>query len=247
MEEFVGEDFCVHAVECGGLNSDVVEADVDGSALESTIFLLIECVSVEVVVECVVVDHLRDGEVVEEVWVVGVAEVFGEDLHKEGFAGTHIAVEQDVFVELVTSVGEYFFGKGAAVEVVEEEAEYLPVIVVDHKLAVLICEHFIGDHSEQPCVGSVDHGDFEGMPSGFGFAGLADDALNSGIGRGNTCFGEFGHSLPVVSLHCGNGFAFLLLRCIFSFSHPRGDRDSFKEFLFHGCQMSWPPNPPPKV
>lgn len=60
MKKLVGEDACVHAVECCGLHSDVVEADVYRPTLKPSVFFLVESIAVEVVVQRVVVNHLRD-------------------------------------------------------------------------------------------------------------------------------------------------------------------------------------------
>ena len=73
VEEFVGEQLGVGAVEFDRLHSDVVEADVDGRASEPFVFLFVVGVAVEVVVEGVVVHHLCNGQVVEEARVFGDA------------------------------------------------------------------------------------------------------------------------------------------------------------------------------
>ena len=76
MKKLVGECFGVRAVELGGLYADVVEADVYRLTFEPLVFLLIESVAVKVIMQCVIVYHLRYGKVMEEARVVCDVQVF---------------------------------------------------------------------------------------------------------------------------------------------------------------------------
>ena len=66
VQELIGEETCVHAEESAVLYADVVEAHVLWVALETTALLLVVGETVEVVVNGVVIDHLRDRQVPEE-------------------------------------------------------------------------------------------------------------------------------------------------------------------------------------
>ena len=83
VQKLICERVGVDSVELGGLHTDVVETDVYRRTLEAPVFFLIESISVEVVVQRVVVHHLRYGKVVEETRVIRDAQILGEDLHEQ--------------------------------------------------------------------------------------------------------------------------------------------------------------------
>lgn len=176
MEEFIGQHLCIHAVEGGGLDADVIEADVYRLTPEALILLLVEGVAVEVVVEGIVVYHLRYREVVEEVGIVRVPEVFRENLHQESFTGSDIALEHDVLVELVTAIRKDFLGQGAVVEVEEQKAKHIPVVIVNHELAALICKDLVGNPEKELCMGLVNLREFQELTFLFGLTHVIEDA-----------------------------------------------------------------------
>lgn len=157
MQELVGEQPCVHAEECLVLYADVVEADILGAALEAAALLLMVGEAVEVVVDGVVVDHLCDREVVEEARIIGAPQVLGEDLHEERLAHTDTTLDEEVLVELVAPTGKDLFGKWAIVEIVEQEAQHLLVVVIDNEATALRSQHHVvGDEDDELAVGVVD-------------------------------------------------------------------------------------------
>lgn len=81
VQKLVCEQLCIHSKKCNAVRTNVVEADVYRGALETSVFLLIVGVAVKVVVQRVVVHHLRYAQVVKGAWVVGVMQVFGKYLH----------------------------------------------------------------------------------------------------------------------------------------------------------------------
>ena len=98
VQELIGEETCVHAEESAVLYADVVEAHVLWVALETTALLLVVGETVEVVVNGVVIDHLRDRQVPEETRVVGALEILAEDLHEERLAHTRTCASTVVVV-----------------------------------------------------------------------------------------------------------------------------------------------------
>lgn len=188
QEEVVGEGSGFHAVEdFFVVEADVVEADVLRLWHEAAAVFFVEGVAVEVVVDGIVVDHLGYGEVVEEAGGFDAAEVFGEALHDEGFADAEAALEHDVFVEFVVSVGEDVFGFGAVVEVEEEEADDLAVVVVDDEGAALWSDDdVVCDVEEEVGVQQVDVGVGEVGEGADGFAAVVFGAADDG---GDMCGG----------------------------------------------------------
>ncbi len=160
VEEVVDYGCGVDTVERAVFHADVVEAQVEGLDLEAGAAVFVVGVEVDVVVDGEVVYHLSDGYVVEEPWVGCEAEVFGEYLHYHSLADTYAALEHDVFVEFLATAGEHFFGEGALVEVVEEEAEDVAVVVVDVEAAALWGEdNLVGNGDEEFAVRLIDGGD----------------------------------------------------------------------------------------
>ncbi len=142
VKEVADHGVGVDAVEGTVVETDVVEADVDGVDLEAAAVLFVVGVLVDVVVNREVVDHLGDGDVDEVAGVVGAPQVFGEYLHEHGLAHSYPTLQKNVFVELVTTVGEYILAQGAVVEVVEEEAHDILVVVVENELTALGREYY---------------------------------------------------------------------------------------------------------
>lgn len=152
QEEIVGEDCGVHAVEYFVVvEADIVQAHVLGLGAESFAIFFVEGVSVEVVVDGVVVYHLRNGEIVEEAWRAGAPEIFGEALHEQCLSHSGGPLEHDVLVEFITSVGEDVFGEPAFVEIQEKESDDGAVVVVDDEGTVLRGEDYaVGDIKKKP-------------------------------------------------------------------------------------------------
>ena len=112
VQELIGEETCVHAEESAVLYADVVEAHVLWVALETTALFLVVGETIEVVVNGVVIDHLRDRQVPEETRVVGALEILAEDLHEERLAHTDTALYEDALVQLVATTGKTSSAKG---------------------------------------------------------------------------------------------------------------------------------------
>ena len=159
VEELIGKQPCVHAEECAVLYADVVEAHVLRVALEATALLLVVGEAVEVVVNGVVIDHLRDREVPKKARVVGSTQVLAEDLHEERFAHTDTALQEDALVQFVATTGKDLLSQWAVVEVVEQEAQHVSVVVVDDELAPLRSKyHGVGNVNEERAVSRVNTG-----------------------------------------------------------------------------------------
>lgn len=156
VEELVGEEASVHAEERLILYADVVEADILGAALEAAAILLVVGEAVEVVVDGVVVDHLRDRDVMEEARIIGAPQVLGKHLHEKRLAHTDTALDEEVLVELVAPTGKHLLGEWAVVEIVEQEAEHLLVVGIDDEAATLRRQHHIvGNEDDELAVGIV--------------------------------------------------------------------------------------------
>lgn len=163
MKKLSDEAFAVLPEESLCLQSDVVEADIGGAAaVESIVFLdsgaVVVGVAVEVVVDGVVVDHLGDGDIEEEVGVLCPAQIFGEDLHQECLAYTFVATDKERFGEFAALGGEDVFGEGAVVEVVEQKGDDLSVAVVDDELASLRGEDDVVCHAAEEVIVHAEHG-----------------------------------------------------------------------------------------
>lgn len=164
MEELGDELLGVLPEECLGGDADVVEAHVGGAAaVKGVVFLdagpVVVGVAVEVVVDGVVVNHFGDGDIEEEVGIVGVAEVFGEELHEECLADAFITAQEQGLGEFVAFVGEDGFGDGRIVEVMEEEEDDDAVVVVDDEFALLRSkDNVVGDVGKEAHVDVKDEG-----------------------------------------------------------------------------------------
>lgn len=115
-------------------------------------------VGVDVVVDGVVVDHLGDGDVDEAAGAGDPAQVDGEDLHEHCFADADASLQENVFVQLVSSFGEDFFAEWRAVEIVEEEADHLTVVFVNDEFAALGGKDGVGNMEEEVGMCAIDFG-----------------------------------------------------------------------------------------
>ena len=151
VEELIGEETCVHSEESAVLYADVVEAHVLWVALETTALLLVVGETVEVVVNGVVIDHLRDRQVPEETRAVGALEILAEDLHEERLAHTDTALYEDALVQLVATTGKDLLCQRTVVEVVEQETQHITVVVVNDELAPLRSKHNVVGNVHDEC------------------------------------------------------------------------------------------------
>ena len=151
VKEFVCQQAYTHTVELFVvIDSDIVKTDVDRLTLEAAAFLLVVGLAVEVVVNGVVVYHLRDREIMEEVGRTDATQVFREDLHQQGLADAYTSLNKKGLVHLVVSVGENIFAERTAVEVIKQKAQYLAVVIVNDELAALRLEdNFICDPQQE--------------------------------------------------------------------------------------------------
>ena len=118
-EELISKDCGVHAVEnLIIVKSDIVEAYILRLRHKAYTFLLIECVSVKVVVDGVVIYHLRDRQVMKESRRLYAPKILGETLHQQSLANAGATHQHNVLVQLIASAWEYFFSKFAVIEIV---------------------------------------------------------------------------------------------------------------------------------
>ena len=180
-KEVVGQNRSVHTVEnLVVVEADIVEAYILGLGHEAAATLLVESVAVEIVVDGVVVDHLRDRQIVEEARRVDALEVFGEALHYHSLADAEAALKHDVLVELVTAAGEHLLGQRAVVEIVEQEPDHAAVVVVDDKRTVLrLDDYIVGDIEKQVGVHLIDSGVGEIGVGLSGACAVVVDALDN--------------------------------------------------------------------
>lgn len=84
---------------------------------------------------------------------VNVFEVLGEALHYHSLADTDTALEHDMLVQLIATLRENLLGQLAVVEVVEQKADNLLVMLINNESAVLrFNDNYVGDVQEQPGV-----------------------------------------------------------------------------------------------
>lgn len=150
MEEVGYDGECVDSVEGAVFDADVVEAKVVGVYLESVGAFFVVGVEVDVVIQGEVVDHLCNGDVDEVAGILCATQIFAEYLHEECLAGSFLALEHDIFMELIAAAGEHFFGERASIEIVQEKAEDVAVVLVDFEAPILRFEYyFVGDEHYQ--------------------------------------------------------------------------------------------------
>lgn len=70
-------------------------------------------------------------------WVIGPAQIFGEELHKESLAYALVATYKQRLCKFKAFVGKYLLGEGTVVEVVQQKDYYLIVVIINHELAPL--------------------------------------------------------------------------------------------------------------
>lgn len=177
MDDGVGVD----AVEWTVVDANVVEAEVDRGSLEAAGAFDVVEVAVDVVVDGVMVDHLGDGDIVEVAGIAGAAQILGEYLHEHGFAYPYPTLQEDVFVEFVTSARKYLFASRGTVEVQEEEFDYVAVVVVDDEGAALWGEDSIGDVEQEVGMSIVDFGIVDVGDPFAGAQGFVLDAQGYGM------------------------------------------------------------------
>ena len=81
VQKLVCEQLGIHAKKRDAVRAYIIEANVYWGTLEASVFLLVVGVSVKVVVQRIVVYHLRYAQIVKFAWVVGVMQVLGKYLH----------------------------------------------------------------------------------------------------------------------------------------------------------------------
>ena len=131
------------------LKTDVIETDVVRVAVKLIRALFIESVAVNVIVNFVVVYHLSDAQVLERSRVVGYLKILAEYLHNQRLARSNLSAEKQIVTALIALVGEYFLGFLTAVEVVEQEPQYVPIVVIDLERLELTFKSVIRTHSEK--------------------------------------------------------------------------------------------------
>lgn len=92
-----------------------------------------------------VVEKFRGSDVAKRKTVIDPLEVFGEDLHDERLPGAGRTHQQDILSECVFFMREDIHRKGTVVEVVEQETNHFPVVVVNNELFTLLTEKFVSD------------------------------------------------------------------------------------------------------
>jgi hypothetical protein len=55
-------------------------------------------------------------------------------------------------VNFIAFVGEHIFGERAVIEIISQKAEYLPVMVINHKLFELFRQNFLSAGTQEPGV-----------------------------------------------------------------------------------------------
>lgn len=142
MNELTYKLLCVLAEKGLCLQTDVVEAHIGRATAVKGIVLfgagpVIVSVAVEVIVDGVVIDHLGNRHIEEEIGILCPAQILREELHKERLAYAFVSADKQRLGEFVSLVGKHLLGKGAVVEVIKQEDDYLLVVVIYHKLAPL--------------------------------------------------------------------------------------------------------------
>ena len=82
----------------------------------------------------VVVHHLGDGEVFKLAGIPCQTQIIGENLHDHCFSSAGCPDNQQVLVNLVILIGKHFLGQSASVEVIQQERQYLRVVLVNLEL-----------------------------------------------------------------------------------------------------------------
>ena len=131
------------------LKTDVIEADVVRVAFKLVRALFVESVAVNVIVNFVVVYHLSDAQVLERSRVVGYLKILAEYLHNQRLARSHLSAEKQIVTALIALVGEYFLGFLTVVEVVEQEPQYVTIVVIDLERLELTFKSVIRTYSEK--------------------------------------------------------------------------------------------------
>ena len=85
-------------------------------------------------VHLVVVHHLGDGEVFKLAGIPYQTQIIGENLHDHCFSSAGCPDNQQVLVNLVILIGKHFLGQSASVEVIQQERQYLRVVLVNLEL-----------------------------------------------------------------------------------------------------------------
>lgn len=158
MKEIVDDSVGVDAVERAIVDTNIVEAKIERRTLETAPPLDIVEETVDVIVDGIIIDHLSDADIEELSRRVDASEIFGENLHEHSFAHADATLQEDVFVEFVTTVGEHLFASAATVEVEHQKADDHAVVVVDDKFPSLRGEDIVGHEDEKICVSIVDFG-----------------------------------------------------------------------------------------
>ena len=131
------------------LKTDVIEADVVRVAFKLVRALFVESVAVNVIVNFVVVYHLSDAQVLERSRVVGYFKILAEYLHNQRLAHSNLSAEKQIVTAPVFLFGKYLLSFLTAVEVVEQEPQYVPIVVIDLERLKLTFKSVIRTHSEK--------------------------------------------------------------------------------------------------
>lgn len=131
------------------LKTDVIEADVVRIAVKPVRALFVESITVNMIVNLIVVYHLSDAQVLERPRVVSYLKILTEYLHNQSLAHSNLSAEKQIVAAPVLLIGEHLLSFLTAIEVVEQEPQYLTIVIIDLERLELTFQSVIRTHSEK--------------------------------------------------------------------------------------------------
>lgn len=139
--------------------------------------------TVDVVVNRIIVHHLSDRDIKEESWIIRALEVFGKNLHEHCLSDPDAPLKEDVLVQFISTLGEDLFSQLTIIEIINEEPDYITVIIINLKRTTLRGENDVVGHifqhrhmrAEYGGVREIGHREARPLPFILGFPDYRSD------------------------------------------------------------------------